>query len=103
MLKILLTGLPFILGASAYAQPRPALTPNDYEQAQRFMASNAEQLIDHGSLRPNWLAGDRFWYRDLNATGSEFILVDPAKGTRTTAFDHKKLAGNLTKAINKPV
>ncbi len=101
MLKLVLTGLPFVCLLTAHAQPRPALTATDYEQAQRFMGANAEQLIDHGSVRPNWLPGDRFWYRDLNPKGTEFILVDPVKGTRTTAFDHQKLAGSLSKALGK--
>ncbi len=101
MLKTILTGLPFVLLVPAYGQPRPAVTARTYEQAQRFVASNAEQLVDHGNLRPNWLPDNRFWYRDLSATGSEFMLVDPAKGTRTTAFDHQKLAGMLSTALGK--
>lgn len=101
MLKTLLAGLPFVLMVSAYGQPRPAVTTTDYARAQQFLGSNAEQLVDHGSLRPNWLPNDRFWYRDLNATGSEFILVDAAKGTKAPAFDHQKLANALTKATGK--
>lgn len=101
MKKTFLAGLPFLLVITAQAQPRPTLTASDYEQAQRFMGSNAEQLIDHGSVRPNWLPGDRFWYRDLNAKGSEFVLVDPAKGTRTAPFDAQKLAAALASATGK--
>src|SRR5579883_2556910 len=32
--------------------------------------------------------------------GAEFVLVDPAKGARTPAFDHAKLAAALSKAAN---
>ncbi|WP_338868917.1 DPP IV N-terminal domain-containing protein [Spirosoma sp. SC4-14] len=98
MNKLLLTGLPLMLLITAQAQQRPAVTANDYEQAQRFLATNADQLVDHASIRPNWLPGDRFWYRDLTANGTQFIVVDPAKGTRTVAFDHQKLADALSKA-----
>ncbi|WP_375447829.1 DPP IV N-terminal domain-containing protein [uncultured Fibrella sp.] len=101
MIKIVLASLPFVLYVSAYAQPRAGLTTRDYEQAQRFMGSNVDQLIDHGSIRPNWLPGDRFWYRDLNAKGSEFVLVDLTKGTRTAPFDHQKLASALATATGK--
>ncbi|MBO0951303.1 S9 family peptidase [Fibrella forsythiae] len=101
MSRILLTSLPFMVALCANAQPRPTLTANEYEKAQRFMGSNAEQLIDHGSLRPNWLSGDRFWYRDLNAGGSEFVLVDPAKGMRSAPFDAQKLATTLSKVTGK--
>lgn len=98
MLKIVLTALPLALLVSAYAQPQPVLTAKDYERAQRFLGPNAEQLIDNGPVRPNWLPDNRFWYRNLTASGSEFILVDPAKGTRTAAFDPQKLATTLSKA-----
>ncbi len=98
----LFTGIPFVWLLSAQAQQRPALTTADYEKAQRFIGSNVEQLIDHGPVRPNWLPGDRFWYRDLTATGSEFILVDPAKRIRTAAFDRQKLAEALSKVTGKP-
>lgn len=93
--------LPFFLLASAQAQQRPTLTKNDYEQAQRFLLANADQLVDHGSVRPNWLPDDRFWYRDLTAKGGEFILVDPTKGTRTVAFDQQQLADQLAKTTGK--
>lgn len=90
-----------MLFLTAQAQQRQAVTANEYEQAQRFLSTNAEQLVDHASVRPNWLSGDRFWYRDLTASGTQFILVDPAKGTRTAAFDHQKLADLLAKATGK--
>lgn len=99
--KYWLISLPFLVTLATHAQQRNALTAKDYEQAQRFVSTNAEQLVDHGTVRPNWLPGDRFWYRDLNAKGSEFILVDPAKGTRTVAFDHQKLADALSTAMGK--
>lgn len=101
MIKTVLASFPFVLYISAYAQPRAGLTTRDYEQAQRFMGANAEQLIDHASVRPSWLPGDRFWYRDLNAKGSEFVLVDLTKGTRTAPFDHQKLASALSSATGK--
>lgn len=101
MLKIVLTALPLALLVSAYAQPQPVLTAKDYEQAQRFLGPNAEQLIDNGPVRPNWLPDNRFWYRNMTANGSEFVLVDPAKGTRTATFDPQKLAATLSKATGK--
>ncbi|QMW06403.1 S9 family peptidase [Spirosoma foliorum] len=97
----LLTSSFLALSLATQAQQRPALTASQYEQAQRFLGSNVESFVDHSSVRPNWLPGDRFWYRDLNAKGSEFILVDPAKGTRSAAFDHQKLADALSKATGK--
>jgi dipeptidyl aminopeptidase/acylaminoacyl peptidase len=79
-------------------QNAAALSTSNYEQAEKMLAYNTNSLIDHNSVRPNWLPNDKFWYRVLTAQGSEFVLVDPAKGTRTTAFDQQKLAAALSKA-----
>ncbi|HXB44902.1 MAG TPA: DPP IV N-terminal domain-containing protein, partial [Puia sp.] len=97
---------PLIIGASAivsatYCQQESALGAKDYEHAESFMSYSTAQLIDHGSVRPNWIAGDRFWYRDLNGKGSEFILVDPATGKQSSPFDHQKLASSLSATTGK--
>lgn len=76
----------------AFAQQTNSLTTKDYAHAERFMAYHTDQLVDHGMFYPNWMKGDRFWYRILTSKGSEFIVVNPAKGTRLPAFDHQKLA-----------
>ena len=89
----------FLLCAPLFAQPR-ALTAADYARAEKFMAYNTTPLVYRATVRPNWLADDRFWYRVTTPAGSEFVLVDPAKGTRAPAFDHAKLAIALTAAAN---
>ena len=33
-------------------------------------------------VQPTWLANDRFGYRLAGATGNQFVLIDPARGTR---------------------
>ncbi|MBM3789371.1 MAG: hypothetical protein FJW35_03365 [Acidobacteria bacterium] len=48
------------------------------------------------SVRPSWLDGDRFWYCNHFAEGDEFVLVDPARGVRSRAFDHAALAAALS-------
>ena len=85
----------------ASAQQPKSLTTQDYQHAESFMSYGVQQYIDHGSVNPNWLPGDKFWYRVLTAQGSEFILVDPAKGTKTAAFDQQKLAAAISKATGK--
>jgi len=85
----------------ANAQQGPVLTAKDYQHAESFLSYNTAPLIDHGSVNPNWLPGDKFWFRDLNSQGSEFILVDPAKKTRSAAFDQSKVAASLGTATGK--
>ncbi|MBH8568974.1 DPP IV N-terminal domain-containing protein [Microvirga sp. STS02] len=97
----LLTAATFFVSAAASAQQLPALTAEDYARAERFLSYNTQALVDHSAGQPNWLAGDRFWYRTLTAQGSEFILVDPARKTRTPAFDQAKLATALSGATGK--
>ena len=58
------------------------LTTADYARAEKFMGYNTTPLVARMTVRPNWLADDRFWYRVTTAEGSERVLVDPAKGAR---------------------
>ncbi len=79
-----------------------ALTAADYAQAEKFMSANAAILVLRSGVRPNWLSGDRFWYRNaVENDGTEFILVDPARGNRAPAFDHAAVAAALSKAAGK--
>lgn len=84
--------------AAVHSQTKPALTTADYERAEKSMGYNTTSLVDRSGARPNWLPDDRFWYRVLTAQGSEFILVNPAAGTRQPAFDHARLAAALSTA-----
>ena len=98
---LLLTGTIVSLTVQAQQDGTKTLTAADYQQAEKFMAYNTSLYVDRGNVRPNWLAGERFWYRVLTAQGSEFMLVDPARKTRTVAFDHGKLAAALSAAAGQ--
>ena len=101
MRKLLLFVLCIVFIFSAYAQQQDSETVSDYNRATDMLSYNTQQYIDHGSVVPEWLPGDKFWYRTLTPNGSEFILVDPAKGTKKPAFDQEKLAATLSKAAGK--
>ncbi len=90
------TGLAQQSGRSAVV-----LTPADYARAEKFMGYNTAALVDRSAIRPNWLPGERFWYRSSTAQQSEFVLVNPADGTRQTAFDRAKIAAALSTAAGK--
>ena len=89
----------FILLADA----QDALTVKDYENAENKLSYNIQKYVDRGNVFPNWMAGDKFWYRVLTPSGSEFVFVDAVKGIRTVAFDHEKLAVSLSTATNKKI
>ena len=88
----------FLPVAGAIAQQPRALTAADYSRAEHALAPYASPLVFGGSVRPNWLPDGRFWYRTTTAAGSQFMLVDPVRGTRTPAFDQAKLAAGLSAA-----
>jgi dipeptidyl-peptidase 4 len=70
----------------------------EYERAVQRLPAYTDTLVLRAEVRPEWLEADRFWYRVRTAEGHEFILVDPARGTRERAFDHERLAQALTAA-----
>ena len=85
------------VAATVSAQPR-IYAAADYERAEKALSYNTTPLVFRSGVRPAWLADERFWYRVTTPDGSEFILVDTAKGTRAPAFDHVKLAAALSAA-----
>src|SRR6266508_2922427 len=93
---ILLSALPAVAQQSGNA-PR-ALTASDYARAEKWMPYNTNPLVFRSGVRPTWVGDERFWYRITTAEGSEFLMVDAAKGTPAPAFDHAKLATALSTA-----
>ena len=94
-MKSLLFIITLLAYTPAMAQ-QDSVTADDYSRAESFLGSNTFSKVRGWLVRPNWTAGDRFWYRNTIAEGSEFILVDPAAGTRARAFDHGRLAAALS-------
>lgn len=97
MNKFLLTALPFALALGANAQAPKAYTAQDYQRAESQMAGTLSPLVTRSGIRPNWMADDRFWYKE----DSKFIVYNPAKGSKSPAFDHDKLAAALSAASGK--
>jgi dipeptidyl aminopeptidase/acylaminoacyl peptidase len=101
MNRLLLTVTFFALATAVNAQQAAPLTAKDYEHAESFLNYNTGPLIDRNSVQPEWINGDKFWYRTLTPKGSEFILVNPVKKTRSAAFDQQKLASSLSEITGK--
>ncbi|GII95417.1 S9 family peptidase [Sinosporangium siamense] len=76
----------------------------DYAKAERFLPHNREKLVFGDRVEPQWLAdGDRFTYLSRRRTGKRFLLVNPAEGSVTPAFDHERLAKSLAAASGAAV
>ena len=98
-----LASVAALCAGAALAQPR-TYTTADYQRAEKFMTYNTTDLVFRANLRPNWLSDGRVWYSNAQPDGStEYILADPAKGTRKVAFDHAKLAAALAKTSGTAV
>lgn len=91
--------LPAPVAASSLPQ-RPVVTAEDYARAESRLASATGPLVVGATVRPNWLADDRFWYHNTTHAGHEFVLVDPANGSRELAFDHVRMAQALSEAAD---
>ncbi|HMF76896.1 MAG TPA: DPP IV N-terminal domain-containing protein [Bryobacteraceae bacterium] len=91
----------FAVGAAAQ-QPKQ-FTAADYAHSEKFLGPTLNPLVYHSVERPTWLEDGRFWYRDVSAEGTQFVVVNPAAGVKGPAFDHAKLAVGLAEATGKPV
>ena len=81
----------------------PQVTWEDYARAERFLPQNIGKLAFRLDITPKWIGkGDCFWYRVNTRDGKQFMYVDPDAGIRKEAFDHVKLAAELSRASNKP-
>ncbi|MFD1832794.1 DPP IV N-terminal domain-containing protein [Streptomyces desertarenae] len=79
-------------------------TTRDYQAAEQLLRRPARpgELVVGDKVRPQWIdGGARFWYAVDNGSGSRFVLVDPAAGTREPAFDHALLATALAAAAGQ--
>ena len=77
-----------------------AVTAADYAHAEKFLNYNTTPLVFH-DVRGKWLPDNRYLFRNVGPDGNEFVIVDPAHGTRQPAFDHAKLAAGLSAAAGK--
>ncbi len=98
-MKSLLTALYVYAYLNVYSQD--SLSTKDYAHAESFLRYTTQQYIDNGLVNAHWFNDDKFWYRNLTSQGSEFILVNAAKGKRTVAFDQQKLATALSTVTGK--
>ena len=64
-------------------EPTRRLTAEDYARAERFLAPNVAPLVSETASPPAWLPDGRFWYRRTTPAGTEIVLVDPGRATRT--------------------
>ncbi len=87
--------------AIVFAQQAKVFTAEDYVRAEKMLSYNTNPLIDRGSVRPTYLPDGTFWYRALTPTGTEYVLINPANGSRKVALTLEKLI-DVTPKIAMP-
>ena len=93
----------FLLFAVPLVTAQVVVTEEDYARAEATLSSSTRNLIYSGSVTPNWLEGDRFWYHNRTRQGPEVIMVDPARATRTPAFESGRLVEALAEFTQEEV
>ena len=78
-----------VLQAQEYAPKE--VTAAEYEQAVKFLRVNTDTLVERARVRPQWLEDGRFWYRITTSEGSEYVLINPKNGKRSTAGSKNEL------------
>ena len=89
-----------VVCVAAFAQQPRQYTDQDYANAEKFMAYNVNPLAYKGQVNAQWLDNDRFWYREVDGSGTSYVMVDPANGTRGALVDQEKLAAALKPVTN---
>jgi dipeptidyl aminopeptidase/acylaminoacyl peptidase len=88
-----------LMTLSAAAQ----VTRADYARALG-LGDRYRNLLLHAPDQTQWIDGtEKFVYRRTVTGGHEFVLVDAEALTRQPAFDHARLAAELTKQLAAPI
>lgn len=85
MKKISIIALFICTIVISVAAQKTVLTKDDYARAEKMLSFGTAPYVDRGGVRPTFLPDGRFWYRVLTATGSEYVLINPADGSRKSA------------------
>lgn len=66
-----------------------------YKRAKKFL--HARSLVTHVIRGESWQNGDRLLYRDKLENGVQFMLANPANGTKKQAFNTQKLMAAISR------
>ncbi len=67
-----------------------------YERAQSLLSWNLSDKVFRMSVNPEWVSDQLFWYSVRTRNGTEYMLVDVARQTRSSLMDQEALAEALT-------
>ncbi len=97
------TACILILAATACNRNHEPVTAEDYRRAESFLTAHTSPLVHHVVSNINWLDDDKLVYRNSRGAESEFMLADPMTGGKNHAFDHERLAAELSELTGEEV
>ena len=89
--NIISLALLLIVSINAHAQDKREYTAADYDKATKALGFNSSKLVFRYNVNPTWLPDGRFWYSVAVEGGREFVLINPADGSRKTGGDKKTI------------
>lgn len=88
--SFLLFAFTFLFAVQA-ATAQATVTAADYARAEKMLGYGTAPLVDRNGVRPTFLPDGRFWYMVLTPTGREYVLINPADGSRQTGDSPEKI------------
>ena len=92
--SVLITVIVFT--ATAQTDNKKVFTAVDYDKATKFLSFNTNKLVYRNNVSPVWLDDGRLWYSVNISGGKEFVLINPADGSRKTGADLKSILPDAT-------
>ncbi|MEP7254973.1 MAG: DPP IV N-terminal domain-containing protein [Ferruginibacter sp.] len=89
--NIISLALIAIASFSATGQDKKIYTAADYDQSTKALGFNTSKLVFRYNVNPTWLPDGKFWYSVNIDGGKEFVLINPADGSRKTGADKKSI------------
>jgi dipeptidyl aminopeptidase/acylaminoacyl peptidase len=75
----------------------------EYDQARRFMPSNAEQLLFSYTVTPRYFKNSpKFWYEYKTSEGKRWYVVHPETARKQPLFDLDELAAQISEIVKDP-
>ena len=95
MIKLLCVLSIALFSTTAFSQSAE-ITEEDYQRAESMLSWNLQGKVYQSSVSPNWIDDNRFWYRSSTKRGLEYMYVDAVNRERDHAFDHERLAAEIS-------
>jgi dipeptidyl-peptidase 4 len=101
--SMVIAALPFITHAGE-AKATPESVLERYKNAAAVQLAETNHWVINSTVTPHWIRDkDQFWYQRETPDGHRFTVFDAATRAKSDAFDHARLAQELTKSLGMSI